>query len=292
MLRRYFYKTFDSGTRVPTLGSDWYTARIKNPLEENDEVSISLQMWDTPGRERFDARQRRQPKEMIGGSFLHQADAIMLVYDMTSSTSFKQLLKWYADLLEMKEKKPILVVANKLDLFFAEQQRTPFNPKRKDRRDVLGLDASFTGKDFRYEYQVSATEGSHPVKQTKSRMMEISSYLADRENWTTDDSYFASLIISEDKSHPDQDMVKLWCLRNGIKHMDASAATGEGVDEAFRALIELALHAKTHGHNGQPAGSSGPLSTNDPLDLHQRYAPKEERCCHFILHALLQWVRT
>lgn len=295
LLRRYFYKTFQTD-RVPTVGSDWYTMRVPNPLtEDQTDISVSLQMWDTPGRERFDASRQRQQTESLGDSFLKHADAILLVYDATSSTSFKQLLKWYADLLEFRKKKhvPILVVANKLDLLVAEQQqRSPNQHQRVGQRDVLGLQGQFTGHDFRYEYQVSRIEETSSNTHKKDKRMEISSYLADRENWTEDGSYLSSLVTSEDRSNPDRDMVVLWCMRNGLKHMEASAATGEGVEDAFRELMRLALEEK------EPQVVQQPVATyqyayqhNKELDLHQRYGPKDENCCLFIFQALLRLVR-
>ena len=51
ILRRHFQKTFREGTRVPTLGSDFYVGRIKNPVDtenngnSDDSVQINLQMW-------------------------------------------------------------------------------------------------------------------------------------------------------------------------------------------------------------------------------------------------------
>ena len=332
LLRRFFYKTFDEGTRVPTLGSDWYTTRVKFPNTENgatsttEEIVISVQMWDTPGRERFDntttnRRRQQQLRQTLGDSFLKHADAIMLVYDMTSSTSFKQLLKWYADLLELKRKHnvPLLVVANKLDLL--AQRHIPPNQSRspeKMHRDVLGLDGHFRGKDYRYEYQVSRIENdprdtdgqttsssinspasnSHYHHQTSpqhgSRPMEMS-YLADRENWTSDGSYLASLATSEDSSHPDRDMVELWCMRNGLGHLEASAATGEGVEDCFQELIRLAMVFKQRKRvEADTTMANADLDTqvyNQELDLTKRYGPKEKLCCWPILSHILQPMR-
>ena len=39
-------------------------------------------------------------------------------------------------------------------------------------------------------------------------------------------SYLESLLNTEDGSHPDKDMVLLWCMRNGLKHMEVSALDG------------------------------------------------------------------
>lgn len=368
IIRRYFYKTFDEGIRVPTLGSDWYTTRVSSSsiggdgVDDTsgcDDVMISLQVWDTPGRERFDAKRlkpnqnhhghQQHQKPSPGLSFLSQADAIMLVYDMTSTSSFKQLLKWYADLSSLLERRrPTLVVGNKLDILLAGQRRqqisSPLRNNHKHQkggnaqnRDVLGLGGRYRGNDYRYEYQVSRID--HESEQhlqsasgaSKRRRgvggeggpMEISTYLADRENWTTDGSYLHSLITTEDESHPDTDMVKLWCMRNGLEHVEASAATGKGIDEAFRDLMRLAVESKDESLRASAAAvgqhepqqehqkieadpkPTDPLplppqplpppkpkwSANKELDLHQRYAPKEERCCLPILQPLRRWLR-
>jgi len=356
IIRRYFYKRFDVGTRVPTLGADWHTTatRIKVPVpttttttattttasesagaatatpedsalqqqendagnnqhvsddgtiilpgqEEGEEIGINLQVWDTPGRERLDPKKMKHPhhhqQHHAGGesggatsaadsdspvvSFLRRADAVMLVYDMTSSTSFKQLLKWYADITallgddEGLSPPPCLVVANKLDMFVAGQQqreeevvsmrrqrqerlqrqqqqaqqqqqqqqqqqyqrqtqpmrgvtfamtqrqKQKQQQQQRTRRDVLGLGGSFRGNDYQYEYKVSkvadekkgnrSAVGSTSNRARRNRhhpddneAMEFSSYLADRENWTTDDSYLTSLIITENESNPDR----------------------------------------------------------------------------------------
>ena len=121
ILRRYFNGIFQP-QRIATLGSDFYTGRIQNPLlnsaimDDRDDVGdekkmtdatsgppnsfISMQVWDTPGRERFAANRKAMYTASFSDSFFKNADAAILVYDITSSTSFTQLLKWHADLME------------------------------------------------------------------------------------------------------------------------------------------------------------------------------------------------
>jgi GTPase SAR1 family protein len=238
ILRRYFYKTFQAGSRVPTLGSDFYTGRVPHPggpsptttpddsdtteqpqpqpsQQQEQAVEIRLQMWDTPGRERSASKNRRRTlryETSLSDSFFRQADAIMLVYDMTSSTSFTQLLVWYADLMELnktiKESNskrgilPIVIVANKLDIFQSDKDRAPHYPQHaREQRDVLGLSGDFRGNDFRYEYRVSPvnaqTELRSSTSSSSNNRMEISSFLANRENWTTDGSYLDSVRLLE-----------------------------------------------------------------------------------------------
>jgi hypothetical protein len=136
-------------------------------------------------------------------------------------------------------------------------------------------------------------------------------------------AFFQQLLNSEEGSHPDIEMVLLWCMRNGLKHYEVSAATGQGVDTAIDALVELALESRNkneeeqnvatitsgnrhttnngnsngNGINGNsiatPTASDAPANgtysyqRNQKLDLHQRYAPKEDPC--FFLRPVIRW---
>ena len=157
------------------------------------------------------------------------------------------------------------------------------------------------GKDFRYEYQVSPpdsdTTGTPLSGGTRKngrkphrKHMEISSFLANRDNWTSDFSYLESLLSSEDKSHPDREMVLLWCMRQGLKHYETSAATGEGVKEAVKALIQLALEEKEQRERASNVQSIISPPRREKLDLHQRYASKENDC-FFWMCPLIQGFR-
>jgi small GTP-binding protein len=343
LLRRYFYKHFEY-ERMPTLGSDLYVGKVPIPSssQSNPEVTegssngtasvsldaadspsvyVNVQMWDTPGKENFALERQRhvQYSATLSDSFFQHADAIMLVYDMTSSTSFTRLLKWYGDLMELFAKTgkawPILIVANKLDLYQTNLTLTqkenslptddaiPTLRPVVTQRDVLGLHGKdYYGKNFQYEYQIcladekesdesdrnghssashstSSLGGNNPVHRrghTNKRRMEISTYLVrNRDNWTTDGSYLESLLQSEDGSHPDRDMVMLWCIRNRLRLVEVSAATGEGVNEAVEALIALALEPT---EDAAPAPMPPPRQVNEELDLHHRFSKKKENC--------------
>jgi small GTP-binding protein len=362
LLRRYFYRQFEY-ERMPTLGSDFYVGRV--PFQNSphpdiitttvalpngketqsqtvssssfDSAStstyINVQMWDTPGKENFALQRQRhvQYSASLSDSFFQHADAIMLVYDMTSSTSFTRLLKWYGDLMELFTKTqktlPILIVANKLDLYQTNTtgRKNDDVPQRPfvTQRDVLGLyGITYYGKNFQYEYQIcppddnktggsthnnnndhnsvsssnlggnllpkqSNPTGNHRRRNNNKRRMEISSYLVNRDNWTTDGSYLESLLQSEDGSHPDRDMVLLWCLRNRLQMVEISAATGEGVNAAVEALTVLALEKKkvdeltTPQHTITEQYSNLGKYSNKELDLHHRFSRKRNTCFFF-----------
>ncbi len=336
LLRRFFYQQFEYA-RMPTLGADFYVGRVpistSSALYSNGTSAtstggttapayINLQMWDTPGKENFALQHRRQQPQVnystsLSDSFVQHADAIMLVYDMTSSTSFTRLLKWYGDLIELftktKKSMPILIVANKLDLYNqgmeCKEQRNGTHQGRPvvAQRNVLGLHGlDYYGKNFQYEYQIIPTNDKDcdsaaslsssnelsttttiddPLLSNKGtkRRMEISTYLVNRDNWTTDGSYLESLLHSEDGSHPDRDMVLLWCMRNRLQLVEISAATGEGVHEAVEALIALALDNTPMPVNSETTADMPKVPSqnrsNDELDLLHRYPKRRNNCC-------------
>jgi small GTP-binding protein len=199
ILRRYFSNAFFR-ERVPTLGSDFYTGRvkIKNPIRQDGEEKkeldhnvahcVSLQIWDTAGRERFVAGRTAKFTAALSDAFFDHADAAMLVYDATSSTSFTQLLKWHADLMErmnrIEKKFPVLIVANKIDLFKSKSTKPRKQCATAPQRDVLGLGGHFRGKDCPYEYRASAPATYDKLKSKKSHGVVFSTYMDTGELWT------------------------------------------------------------------------------------------------------------
>ena len=321
-------KTVDATMLVAppsSYGTDGF-ANLLHPQRRNGDDPfataefISVQVWDTPGRERFLGPNRQKPiyTAAFSDSFFQNADVALLVYDITSSTSFTQLLHWHEDLTErmqrFEQKKaqrsgnerfkplPILIVANKMDLFATLQQQsrqlqpierhglhcdngngsTSPNVEKVLQRDVMGFKGeNFRGKDSRYEYRVSApttlspqrrqtnklsvgasssssslSRGKSPLSptsnikgkrkdskdstnslnNTQNHRFEILTYMGTGsqtsylkkylQNECVRGSYLESLLSTEDRSHPDKDMVLLWCMRNGLKHVEVSAMDG------------------------------------------------------------------
>ena len=303
ILRRYFHGSFQP-QRVPTMGSDFYTKRVPEPNDRirivndsdtsnsnpgetandkrehksqqpqnyyfmsHDDFSISMQVWDTPGRQRFNASQQPMYTAAFADSFFRAADVAILVYDITSSTSFTQLLEWHADLNERirrlkasgyrSQPLPILIVANKMDKLEEREQSEQYlkqTSKAVAQRDVMGLkQKDFRGKDFRYEYSASPPSESHATKMAppRTKRHELSTsylstegkplYLETLFNGTdVRGSYLDSLLTTEDGSHPDKDMVLLWCMRNGLRHFEVSAKDGTGVETLIHEMIQTAL---------------------------------------------------
>jgi GTPase SAR1 family protein len=339
---------------MPTVGADVYStitttrSTLSPPNTETGEVNeegknkrinamdndknntasrrrqISLQVWDTPGRERFvNPNGKTRYTASFSDNFLRNLDAVCLVYDVSSSTSFTHVLNWYYELIErirrMKANQertrhlPIVIVGNKIDIFQDRDTRQKELLDRKkeivQQRNVLGLTGNWRGRDYRYEYSANAPAlTSTPTKSSSSRKttnnkidgktndvgeeenrLELLTYLGTNTNYLEAilnnevyrGSYLDSLLSSEDNSHPDKDMVQLWCMvssfqfdmivqrfsiflthsvafsfvhtyathfasttflqRNGLIHMDVSAKSGVGINDLINQLIDIAL---------------------------------------------------
>lgn len=356
ILRRYFNDSFDPQRRLPTIGADFFSKKIdldafiEDSLADGAEAntkdgnlnkstcnfpkhSFSVVCWDTPGRENVilnsDTKGGRYTAA-FSDRFFQNVDAALLVYDVSSSTSFTHVLRWHSELMERirrmeatgerRRPLPILIVGNKIDL--AEAKGEEERPKESVRqRDVLGVaHKNYRGKDYHYEYSASPPAAPSSSKRMISpssstnnhghnivsndtlskprNRFEISTYMgtssnvdyleAILSNEVYRGSYLDSLLSSEDKMGPDRDMVLLWCMRNGLTHMEVSAKTGAGIDELMNNVVCIAL-AQVEEEKKEaylPPNQNGLALMNErnsELDLHRRYASSPRRSCFQIL---------
>ncbi|ESL06888.1 small GTP-binding protein Rab28 [Trypanosoma rangeli SC58] len=107
LIRRYCEHDFGQSYKQ-TIGLDFYSKKVEIPGGR----SVRLHIWDIGGQQ-------------IGGSmlanYLHCADAVCFVYDVTNPASFKDIEEWHqcvlALMLKEKDRKPLMVlVGNKTDL--------------------------------------------------------------------------------------------------------------------------------------------------------------------------------
>jgi GTPase SAR1 family protein len=195
---------------------------------------------------------------------------------------------------------PVLVVATKLDRLRAEQSRQA-RKKNVPQRNVLGL-KQFNGQEYHYEY---ATEYNtkHNNNNNNNNNNNITqnlniknsdgnvplSYGLECGAWTTDKEYQDYLKVAEDECFPDRYMVRLWCKRNGLEHVDVSALDGIGVDNAIDTMIDLALKsisvkmAASHGTNKEARRDTKDMNGGHkvPVDFHQRYKASDKDNCNF-----------
>ena len=102
-LTRYADNTFQEN-QMATLGVDY---KLKNVKMENGNT-VKLQIWDTAGQDRFHSLTR---------NYFKGAHGIILLYDITTQSSFDNVSKWIKQIKEdASEKVVIILVGNKIDL--------------------------------------------------------------------------------------------------------------------------------------------------------------------------------
>lgn len=111
-LIRRFSKGYFSETIGSTIGVDFCVKSLKI-----DGETIKLQCWDTAGMEEF---------KSLTKSYYGQADAVVLVYDLSDKKSFASIPQWLADVKKHTRKKNMIkvLVGNKNDLSEREVPRS------------------------------------------------------------------------------------------------------------------------------------------------------------------------
>jgi len=110
LVRRYMYDTFEDSIQA-TIGMDFQSKTVY--LEDR---TIRLQLWDTAGQERF--------RSLIP-SYIRDAAAAVVVYDITKRHSFEGTRKWISDVrAERGNDALVALVGNKTDLTEEREVKT------------------------------------------------------------------------------------------------------------------------------------------------------------------------
>ena len=106
-------------TYVNTIGVDFRFRTMKVGDEK-----VKIQIWDTAGQEKF---------RTMTSTFYRGADAIFLVYDITDSNSYDELMGYWAKEVEKQGQDCpfIVVVGNKSDLESKRKVKKPEEAKKK-----------------------------------------------------------------------------------------------------------------------------------------------------------------
>ncbi|XP_034996190.1 ras-related protein Rab-7a isoform X2 [Zootoca vivipara] len=106
LMNQYVNHRFSSRYRA-TIGADFLSKEVNI-----DGRKLTVQIWDTAGTERFQA---------LGTALYRGSDCCLLVFDVSSVSSFQALEKWHKQLLLQIEPEeepifPTAVIGNKMDL--------------------------------------------------------------------------------------------------------------------------------------------------------------------------------
>ena len=116
-------------TFVPTIGVDF---KVKT-LEIGDK-NIKMQIWDTAGQERF---------RNVISSYFRGSHGILLIYDITNKSSFKDLEDWLG-VIENNASKNVLkiLIGNKNDLEGDRQIKTEEGQAFANRNNMQFIETS------------------------------------------------------------------------------------------------------------------------------------------------------
>ena len=92
---------------VPRQLSTYALTLFRYDTTTDDGKKISVDFWDTAGQERFN---KMHP------SYYFQANACILVFDVTRKESYQHLQNWYQELRNYCPQVPVICVANKIDV--------------------------------------------------------------------------------------------------------------------------------------------------------------------------------
>ncbi|KAL2297722.1 hypothetical protein Nmel_016284 [Mimus melanotis] len=87
---------FLSGTFIATVGIDF-----RNKVVVVDGVKVKLQIWDTAGQERF---------RSVTHAYYRDAQALLLLYDITSKMSFDNIRAWLTEIHEYAQKDVVIML--------------------------------------------------------------------------------------------------------------------------------------------------------------------------------------
>ncbi|XP_064471569.1 uncharacterized protein LOC135385894 [Ornithodoros turicata] len=156
IVTRYSERKFSS-YMSPTLGASFHSLKISV-----GDMSIKLQIWDTAGQERFRA---------MAPIYYRNANAAIVVYDITSAESFAAVKLWVQELKRNVEAAiAICLVGNKCDL--APHRAVPVDEAQ---RYAQSINAHF------YECSALGNQGIEEI------FRDLATHLAQQDEKTTAD---------------------------------------------------------------------------------------------------------
>ncbi|XP_069381473.1 ras-related protein Rab-37-like isoform X3 [Paralichthys olivaceus] len=149
---------YDQGKFLP--GSFTATVGIgfTNKVVDVDSLKVKLQIWDTAGQERF---------RSVTHAYYRDAQALLLLYDITSKTSFDNIRAWLTEIHEYAQKDVvIMLLGNKSDMAAERVVKTEEGEKLAKEYGVPFMETSAkTGVNVELAFLAIAKELRHRATQ-------------------------------------------------------------------------------------------------------------------------------
>ena len=137
-----------------TIGVEFMYINIKDIDKDDPNKTMSIQIWDTSGAERYKA---------ITTTHIRGADGAYIVYDISNESSFTHLNYWYNCLRDAADKDIIIfLIGNKSDLIYEEGRAV----KKKDAID-------FINKNQLQGYAECSAKNNENIKETFEKFYKI-----------------------------------------------------------------------------------------------------------------------
>ncbi|XP_036816348.1 ras-related protein Rab-37 isoform X1 [Oncorhynchus mykiss] len=113
---------FDQGKFIPGSFSATVGICFTNKVVTVDNMKVKLQMWDTAGQERFRSvthayYRDAHGKTVLTHAYYRDAHALLLLYDITSKSSFDNIRAWLTEIHEYAQRDVvIMLLGNKADM--------------------------------------------------------------------------------------------------------------------------------------------------------------------------------
>ena len=137
-----------------TIGVEFMYINIKDIDKDDPNKTMSIQIWDTSGAERYKA---------ITTTHIRGADGAYIVYDISNESSFTHLNYWYNCLRDAADNDIIIfLIGNKSDLIYEEGRAV----KKKDAID-------FINKNQLQGYAECSAKNNENIKETFEKFYKI-----------------------------------------------------------------------------------------------------------------------
>ncbi|XP_066471896.1 ras-related protein Rab-37 isoform X3 [Tiliqua scincoides] len=164
--------------RASSLGKS-YDVSGKNKVVTVDGVKVKLQIWDTAGQERF---------RSVTHAYYRDAQALLLLYDITSKMSFDNIRAWLTEIHEYAQKDVvIMLLGNKADVSSERVIRTEDGASLAREYGVPFMETSAkTGMNVELAFLAIAKElKQRAVEQPEEPRFQIHDYIESQKKRTS-----------------------------------------------------------------------------------------------------------
>ncbi|KKN41778.1 hypothetical protein LCGC14_0719860 [marine sediment metagenome] len=150
LLRKFSSEKFEY-EYIPTVGVNIVKEQVAIKDNTGKDVTVSLMLWDIAGQPQF---------YMLHRPYFNGADGVMLVYDITRSSSFSNVNNWWQTCVKYAlSSSPRILIGNKIDL-------------NDERKIILPMAEHLSQKINAEFFETSASTGKN-VKELFHKMAEL-----------------------------------------------------------------------------------------------------------------------